>query len=205
MTKIAGRHLTPVSCRPALSLRREVCPKPCEAFIPPEQRCENRGVGQQDVTGTLPIRGHPEEHVELAIPCLEKRVWLRGVDRLPGKDMDSGRIISGDGVMRQMHMKHKRTDTCQPTTLVQVAIRGKRNSAGRTRMRCRPQTVLVFYRHAQSLHKRTCVLTEALLSRDKRIAVMGIFHRALLQVRRNAYVVMWAKDQAGAFPGEKLT
>src|SRR5436309_6834133 len=104
MTKIAGRHLTRVFWRPASSLRREICPKACEAFIPPEQRRENRGVGQQNITSTLPIRRHPQEHVELAIPCLDKGVRLRGVDRLPRKDMDSGRIISRDGVMRQMHM-----------------------------------------------------------------------------------------------------
>jgi hypothetical protein len=44
-------------------------------------------------------------------------------------------------------------------------------------------------------------LTEALLARDERVAMVKVFHLALLHVARKSDVVMWAQQQAGLATG----
>ena len=70
--------------------------------------------------------------------------------------------------------------------------------------RGRPQTIPILDWHAEALHERARVLAEALLSRNERIAVVGVFHRALVQVVGDAHVVMRAEDEARAFALEEL-
>ena len=56
----------------------------------------------------------------------------------------------------------------------------------------------------ESLHQRTGVLPEALLARHERVAVMEVFHLALLQVAGEADIVVRREQQAGAFALEPL-
>jgi hypothetical protein len=48
-------------------------------------------------------------------------------------------------------------------------------------------------------------LTEALLARDERVAMVKVFHLALLHVGRKSDVVMWAQQQAGLATGAGLS
>ena len=68
----------------------------------------------------------------------------------------------------------------------------------------RTQSVLIVNRHTQPLHQRPRVLAEPLLTRNQRVAVVRVFHRALLEIVRHADIVVRAEDQARAFAFEPL-
>src|SRR5262245_4107236 len=48
---------------------REILPELFQALIRTEERAEDRGIREQHIPGAAPLRRHPEEHVELAIPA----------------------------------------------------------------------------------------------------------------------------------------
>ena len=56
----------------------------------------------------------------------------------------------------------------------------------------------------ESLHQRTGVLPEALLARHECIAVVEVFHLALLEVVGETDIVVRREQQAGAFALEPL-
>ena len=54
----------------------------------------------------------------------------------------------------------------------------------------RTQSVLIQHRDFERLHQRTGILTEALLAWYEGVAMVGVFHLALLHVAGEADVVM---------------
>ena len=62
----------------------EVSPKAFERLNAAEESGEDRGVGKEDVAGTVCIGRHPEEVVELAVPCLGEGMRSGHVDGLSG-------------------------------------------------------------------------------------------------------------------------
>ena len=63
---------------------------------------------------------------------------------------------------------------------------------------------MIHHGHVKPAHERAGVLAEALLAGDELVAVVAVFHLALLHVAREADVVVRREDQAGAFPLEPL-
>src|SRR5579871_118762 len=62
----------------------------------------------------------------------------------------------------------------------------------------RAKSIGVMYGNAKALHQRARILTKPLLARDERVAVMQIFHLALLQVVGETDVMMGRKQETGA-------
>ena len=70
---------------------------------------------------------------------------------------------------------------------------------------CGAKTVTIFDGDAEAFHDGAGVLAETLLAGNKRVAMVGVLHCTLLQVGRNADVVVRADDEAGAFALEELS
>ena len=68
----------------------------------------------------------------------------------------------------------------------------------------RTEPVLIVHCDVERLHQRAGVLAKALLTWYERVAVMEIFHLALLQIVGEADVVVRREQQAGAFAHEPL-
>src|SRR5580693_3459220 len=61
-----------------------------------------------------------------------------------------------------------------------------------------PKAVGVVYGNAKPLHQRARVLPKPLLARHERIAMVQIFHLALLHVAGEANIMMRRKQETGA-------
>src|SRR6476659_6055902 len=93
----------------------------------------------------------------------------------------------------------------EPTPRIEVSHRGQRcDLVGRFDYRW-AEAVAILNRRVQPLHEGACVFSEALLAWYERVAVVGVFHVAYLEIGRDTDVVVWAKNQAGSFPREKLS
>jgi hypothetical protein len=82
---------------------------------------------------------------------------------------------------------------CKPATSVDIIERREGGRLSGTWTCFWPESVLILYGHSESLHKRACVLAEALLLGNQRIAVMSVFHIALLQIALGTDIMMWTK------------
>src|SRR5580692_6864908 len=106
--------------------------------------------------------------------------------------------------MRQMHMEVERRNAGEPPPGIQIPRRVERNEPGRSLNRGGAKAPTVFDRHTKPLDERSCVPSEALLSRNERIAMMRILHGALLQIGGIADVMVRSKDETGSFAAEKM-
>ena len=66
------------------------------------------------------------------------------------------------------------------------------------------RSVGIVYRNLKRLHQRAGILSEALLARHERVAVMKVFHLPLLQVIGEADIVVRSEQQTCAFTPEPL-
>ena len=110
--------------------------------------------------------------------------------------------VGRDRVVRQMRMEVERLHAFEPAAGVEVAVLDQRLELSGPLDGGRAQAVLIVNRHAEPLHQRPGVLAEPLLTGDERIAVVRVFHRALLEIVRHADVVVRTENQAGAFARE---
>src|SRR5947209_7474795 len=82
--------------------RGDILPEPLQALITPEKGAENRGVGDQNLSGPLAAGWKPNQRVELGVSRGDKRVRPGQVDGLPGEDMDGFRVFGRHLIMRQV-------------------------------------------------------------------------------------------------------
>ena len=101
-------------------------------------------------------------------------------------------------------METERGDVLEESQLVEVAESRERRDLLRALDQRRTESPGVVHRYLERLHQRASVLPKALLARHEAIAVMEVFHLALLQVVGEADIVMRREQQAGAFTLEPL-
>jgi hypothetical protein len=90
-------------------------------------------------------------------------------------------------------------DVFEQTQLVNVPKGRKRRDLVRAFDERWPETPQVMHWDVESLHQRTGVLPEALLARHECVAVVEVFHLALLEVVGETDIVVRREQQAGAF------
>src|SRR5436309_8528528 len=96
-------------------------------------------------------------------------------------------------------MKVEHGDVFEQTQLVKVAEGRERCDLLRAFHDRWAKSVLIDDRDIKRLHQRACVLAKALLARYKRVAVVEVFHLALLHVAGKTDIVMRRKQQASSF------
>ena len=79
-------------------------------------------------------------------------------------------------------MQAQRRHVFEQALRVNVAERVQRRDVLRVFDHRGAQAPFVPHGDAEALHQRACVLAEALLARDERIAVVAVFHLPLLEV-----------------------
>ena len=164
--------------------QRQIAPEVRQTVRAAEKRGEIRGVDEHDVAGALLVRRHPEQAIELRVAGRSERVRPVEIDRLARQQMDRLGVLGGQLVVRQMRMEIERRDVLEQAQLVDVPKGGQRRDLLGAFDDRRPQTLLVVHRDVERLHQRAGVLAEALLARHERVAVVEVFHLALLRCRR---------------------
>ena len=149
--------------------------------------------------GPLLVRRHPQEAVELPVARLGEGVRPFEVDRLPREHLD-GLRASRQFVVRQMRVEVEGRDVLQEAKAVKVVEGRERSNFVRAFHERGPKAVCVMHRNAKTLHQRARVLPKPLLARHERVAVVQIFHLALLHVTGEADVMMGCQQEAGAVP-----
>ena len=145
---------------------------------------------------------HPYERIEFGVPSLDEGMRPREIDRLAAEHMDLCRAIVRDGVVRQVLVETEIRDAVQPATFVGVPVCRERGDRPGSLHDSRAKPIPVFDRHAETLHQGTCVFSKSLLPGNKRIAVMRVLHRPLIEVGGDTHVVMRADDQDGSLSSE---
>ena len=125
------------------------------------------GVDEQDVAGSLFVRRHPEQAVELLVPSGCEGMRAIGIDELPRQDMHRLGVLGRNFVVRQVQVKIECGDVVQQSHLVEVAERGQRCNLLRPFHDCRTKPPLIDDRDVERLHQRACVLAESLLARHE--------------------------------------
>src|SRR5580704_7683579 len=179
--------------------RREIPPERLETLRAAKECGEIGGIDQNDVSGPLIVRRHPQEAVELPIARLDERMRTVEVDRLPCEHLDGVRA-SRQFILRQMRVEVEGRDILQEAKAVVVVEGRERSNFVCAFHEGRPKAVRVVYGNAKPLHQRARVLSKTLLARHERIAVVEIFHLALLHVTGEADVMMGRKQETSAVP-----
>ena len=156
---------------------------------------------KQDVAQAFAFWRNPETDVEFAVAGFRKRMRPREIDWLLRKNPRA--VVSRERVVRHVHVEVEGIDAREPAGRVCVTIDEKRHRLVRPGDRRRPQAVAVLDREAEPLDDPLRITAEALLTRHQRITVMGVLHRAHLQIVRYADIVMRADNQATAFAREE--
>ena len=107
-------------------------------------------------------------------------------------------------VVRQMRMEVEGGDAFEPAASVETVGLDKRLELRGALDGCRSQPPTILDGNVETLHKRARVFAEALLARNKRIAVVRILHGALFEVIREADVMVRAEHEAGSFSLEEV-
>src|SRR4026207_37874 len=118
--------------------------------------------------------------IELRVAGCGERMRTVGIDGLARQQMHRLGVLGGQLIMRQVWMEIECRDVFEQTELVNVPKGRKRCDLLRAFDKCRPKTPLVMDWDVESLHQRTGILPETLLARHECIAVMEVFHLALL-------------------------
>src|SRR5258708_4019604 len=87
---------------------------------------------------------------------------------------------SGNFVVREMRMEVQRRDVFEQAQLVDVAESRERRDLLCAFYLCRTESVGIVHRNIERLHQRAGILPEALLARHEGVAVVEVFHLALL-------------------------
>src|SRR5580693_6308166 len=119
------------------------------------------------------------------------------VDGLPREHLDGARA-SGQFIMRQMRMEVEGRDVLQEAKAVEVVEGRERSNFVCAFHQRGPKAVGVMYGNAKPLHQRARVLSKPLLARHEWVAVVQIFHLALLHVAGEADIVMRREQETGA-------
>ena len=143
-----------------------------------------------------PAGGIHKNMLNSRFPASVNGCGFREVHRLPRQDVNVLRVLVGQCVVRQMHVKDERVDVLEPAAPVEVVHRRERGRLRRAGKRRGPQPVTVFHRNSQATHQRTRVFAETLLARDQRVAVMEVLHVAHLWVVGDADVVVRTENEA---------
>src|SRR3954466_1986005 len=104
----------------------KILPESLQALRAAEESREDRRVRQKNIAGAVTRRGHPEEHVELAVSLLDKRVRRREIDGLACKNVNGVGVVGRHCVVGQVRMEIERVDILEPTAAIQVQIPGQR-------------------------------------------------------------------------------
>src|SRR5204863_10094019 len=134
-------------------------------------------------------RRHPKEAVKFFVALLNEWMRTANINWLPRQQTDGIRV-AGYFIVRQMRMEVKGDDTFMRLELIDVSVSRRRLQLFSAFHSCRVESILIHHWYTKPLHQWTCVLAEALLARDKRVAMMPVFHLALLHVGGEAYVMM---------------
>ena len=168
----------------------EIFPEILQAVRAAKQCRENRRVGQQDVSGSFILRRHPDKRVELHVACRGKRMRAVEVNGLAREHMDGTGVLRSQRVVGQVEMEVKSANVVQQTELVQVLADRQWSDLPCAFHDSRTESVLIQHPHTERLHQRTGVLTKALLAWYKGVAMVRVFHLALLHVAGETDVVM---------------
>ena len=101
-------------------------------------------------------------------------------------------------------MEIEGADSVEPAGKIEIAHGGqgrKLIGAGHHR---RTEAEPVLDRHSEALHQGAGVFAETLLTGHQWIAMMGVFHLALVEVRRHAHVVMGRQQQAASLSRQEF-
>ena len=118
-------------------LHRDVVPEAVKALVATKERREDRRVREENVSGSLAARRHPQEHVELAVPRLGVWMRVRHVDGLPSENADRVRILGRHCVVRQVRMEVETLDALEPSARIEILRLDERLKLRRSLDRCR--------------------------------------------------------------------
>ena len=154
---LVGDAATTSSCHGAAdpglhTRRREVLPEALQAFVSAEQGAENRGVGEKDFASSRRAWWHPDERVEFSISGFRERMRSGEIDRLTAKNVDSGRVLRRNCVVREVLVEAEVRHSIQPPACVEVAINGQRSYLSRPFDHARAQSVPILNGNAQTSH-----------------------------------------------------
>src|SRR5262245_20932629 len=101
------------------------------------------------------------------------------INRLACEHSHGLAVVSGQRVVGQVHVEGERRNLLEEAPLVEIREGGQRRNITRALDACRAQPPLIDDWNIERLEQGARVLTEALLSRDERVAVMLVFDLAL--------------------------
>src|ERR1700722_640986 len=185
------------TCR--LPHRRKISPEGFEARRAAKEGGEIRGIHQNDVPSHTLVRRNPQQAVELALARFGERMRACEVDRLSCEHLD-GTCPSRQFVVRQMRVEVEGGDVPQEAKAIEVVERCQRSNFVCVFHERGSKAESVMDRNVETLHQRARVLPKPLLARYERIAMVQIFHLALLHVAGEADVMMRREQKTGAVP-----
>ena len=104
-----------------------------------------------------------------------------------------------------MQMEIERGDVLEETETVDIPERCQwRNLLGACDQRW-AEPILIVHGNVEGFHQRTRILPKALLARDKRVAVMEIFHLTLFKIGRKADIVVGGQNEASVFASKPVS
>ena len=141
-------------------------------------------------SGALLVRRHPQQAVEFLVARLGERMRPIEVDRLPREHMDSFAVLLRQRIVRQVRMKIEGGDIRQEARLIEVPEGREGRDFVRAFDQRRPKSEVIDDGNVERLHQRARVLSKPLLARHERVAMVQVFHLALLHVVGEADIVM---------------
>ena len=172
--------------------------------MPPNRVVKFVEVHEHDVAGALLIWRHPEQAIELRVAGCGEGMRTVGINGLACQQLHRLGVFGGQLIMWQVWMEIKRRDVFEKTQFVNVPKGRKRRDLLRAFDERWPETPQIMHRDVESLHQRTGILPEALLARHKCVAMVEVFHLALLEVVGEADIMVRREQQACAFALEPL-
>ena len=106
--------------------------------------------------------------------------------------------------MRKVLMEIECSNSIEPATKIKVAHSGNWSKLVCARQHRRSQAKPVLNRYAETLHQGTGIFPKTLLTRDQWVAMMGVLHLALIEVRGHAHVVMRRQQKATSLSRQKF-
>ena len=158
----------------------KIPPKVLKTIRTAEERGEVRRVHEDDIAGSLLIRRHPEQTVELGVTGCGEGMRTVEINRLARQQVHRFAVLLSNFIVRQVWMKVERRDICEQAELIKVPKLGKPRDLIRTLDACGTKPSLIVHRHVQSFHQRAGVLPEALLAWHEAVSVVAVFHLALI-------------------------
>ena len=172
--------------------------------MPPNRVVKFVEFNEHDVAGALLIRRHPQQAIELRVAGGGEGMRTVGINGLARQQMHRLGVLGGQLIVRQVWMEIECRDVFEQTQLVNVRKGRKRRDLVRAFDERWPETPQVMHWDVESLHQRAGVLPEALLARHEWVAMVEVFHLALLEVVGETDIVVRREQQAGAFALEPL-